>query len=288
MKYGFINDNRKRWPITLMCSVLGVVRSGFYAHINRKADQGKAEKHAAMLAAVVEVAKATHNAYGTRRMRLALADRGLPVSRYKVRKLMREAAIQVKFKRRFRNSNRKPNPNAEVFPNVVDRNFNPAQRDLVYVGDITYIDTRDGFLYLAVYIDLYSRRVVGWAMGARMTAGLVCDALRLAVLDRRPAPGLVVHSDRGAQYTSGMYQQLLKQYGFVGSMSRVAECWDNAVAESFFGSLKTECVMWKQYKTREEAQQSILAYITMFYNSTRLHSTLGYKSPNSFEGSTDE
>jgi transposase InsO family protein len=143
--------------------------------------------------------------------------------------------------------------------------------------------TQEGWLYLATVIDLYSRRVVGWSMGSRMTAQLVCDALRMAIWQRRPKAGLIVHSDRGSQYASNAYRRLLKAHDFVGSMSRKGNCWDNAVAESFFGSLKQERVQWRNYQTRNEAQQDVMNYITMWYNSHRLHSYLGYKSPNQFE-----
>ena len=152
-----------------------------------------------------------------------------------------------------------------------------------YVSDITYIWTQEGWLDLAVVIDLYSRRVVGWSMGSRMKAALVCDALHMAIWQRRPKAGLIVHSDRGSQYASNAYRRLLRAHQFVGSMSRKGNCWDNAVAESFFGSLKQERVQWCHYQTRYEAQQDVLNYITMFYNAHRLHSSLDYKSPSQYE-----
>jgi transposase InsO family protein len=155
--------------------------------------------------------------------------------------------------------------------------------DVAYVSDISYVWTQEGWLYLAVVVDLYSRRVVGWSMSSRMTAQLVCDALRMALWLRRPGAGLIVHSDRGSQYASKRYRRLLKAHGFVGSMSRKGNCWDNAVAESFFGSLKQERVQWRHYQSRYEAQQDVLDYISMFYNSYRLHSYLGYRSPCQFE-----
>ena len=151
------------------------------------------------------------------------------------------------------------------------------------MGDITYLWTQEGWLYLAVVIDLYSRKVVGWSIGSRMKAQLVCDALSMAVWQRKPKAGLVVHTDRGSQYASVAYRRLLKAHGLIGSMSRKGNCWDNAVAESFFGSLKRERVLWTHYQTRREAQQDVMNYISMFYNSHRLHSYLGYKSPNVYE-----
>jgi len=163
---------------------------------------------------------------------------------------------------------------------VLARDFSAAEPDQAYVGDITYIWTREGWLYLAVFIDLFSRRIVGWSMGSRMNARLVTDALNMAVWQRQPKAGLVVHSDRGSQYASNVYRRLLHVNGFVGSMSRKGDCWDNAVAESFFASLKKERVQWRSYQTRTESQRDILDYVVMFYNSRRLHSTLGYTSPN--------
>jgi putative transposase len=165
----------------------------------------------------------------------------------------------------------------------LNRQFDVVGPNQVYVGDITYIWTQEGWLYLAIVIDLFSRKIVGWSMSSRMKAQLVCDTLRMAVWQRRPQAGLIVHSDRGSQYASKEYRGLLKDNGFIGSMSRLGDCWDNAVAESFFGSLKQERVQWKSYQTRYEAQQDILQYISMFYNSHRLHSYLGYKSPNQYE-----
>jgi transposase InsO family protein len=195
---------------------------------------------------------------------------------------MIEAKVQIKHRKKYKvttNSNHKQ----PVFDNVLNRQFDVEQPDQVYVEDITYLWTQEGWLYLAVVIDLYARKVVGWSMGSRMTTRLVTDALMMAIWQRRPKAGLVVHSDRGSQYASKAYRQLLNAHGFVGSMSRKGDCWDNAVAESFFGSLKQERVQWRHYQTRLEAQQDVLNYMTMFYNSYRLHSYLGYVSPNQYE-----
>lgn len=170
-----------------------------------------------------------------------------------------------------------------VFDNLVARQFGVDTPDTVYAGDITYIWTQEGWLYLAVVLDLFSRKVVGWSMGSRMKATLVCDALEMAVWQRQPQEGLICHSDRGSQYASKKYRELLSRNKFNGSMSRKGDCWDNAVVESFFGSLKQERVQWESYQSRNEAQQDVLNYITMFYNPHRLHSTLGYVSPNDYE-----
>lgn len=281
MKYVFIAQHKKTWPVDLMCQLLGVTRSGYYGYQQRTGDRID-YYHLGMLEAVQDIAKATDNSYGSRRMKKALNILSYPVSRNKARKLMREAGVQVKRRKKYKvttNSNHK----RPLFDNVLDRKFDVALPDPVYVGDITYLWTQEGWLYLAIVIDLYSRKVVGWSMGSRMKAQLVCDALKMAIWQRSPKAGLIVHSDRGSQYASKDYRRLLKAHGFVGSMSRKGDCWDNAVAESFFGSLKQERVHWRNYQTRLEAQQDVLNYISMFYNTDRLHSYLGYMSPNQYE-----
>ena len=196
---------------------------------------------------------------------------------------MREAGVWVRYRPRYRatTDSRHTHP---VFPNRLERDFTVTAPNRVWASDITYVWTREGWLYLAVVIDLYARKVVGWSMGSRLTAALACDALRMALWRRRPAYGaLIHHSDRGVQYASHAFRQLLKEHGIVGSMSRKGDCWDNAVVESFFGSLKSERVHWRNYQIREEARQDIIHYIVMFYNSHRLHSYLGYQSPDAFE-----
>ena len=265
-----------------MCRLLGVSRSAYYEYAKRQRDQPDDLYHRELLGAVQDIAKSCNYTYGSRRMKQALNARGYPVGRWKTRRLMREAGIKVRYRKKYKvttNSDHKQ----PVFDNILNREFNVDRRDQAYVCDITYIWTQEGWLYLAVVIDLFSRKVVGWSMSSRMKAQLVCDALRMAIWQRRPPPGLIVHSDRGSQYASKAYRKLLKAYGFVGSMSRLGDCWDNAVAESFFGSLKQERCQWLHYKTRYEAQQDILQYIAVFYNSQRLHSYLDYKSPNQYE-----
>jgi len=220
-------------------------------------------------------------------MRDALNALGYPIGREKTKNLMKEAKVKAKYKKKYKvttNSNHKH----PVFENLLNRNFSVKELDTVYASDITYIWTQEGWLYLAVVIDLCSRKVVGWSMSSRMKAQIVCDALTMATWRRRPKAGLIHHSDRGTQYASHKFRKLLKMNGFKGSMSRKGDCWDNAVVESFFGRLKSERVQWKSYQTRQEAQQDILQYITMFYNSIRLHSYLGNKSPNQFENEMRE
>ncbi len=282
MKYVFIAQHKKTWPVDRMCQLLGVTRSGYYDYHRRNEGKTTDPYHRELLEAVRGIARASDNSYGSRRMKEALNVLSYPVSRAKARKLMIEAKVQVKHRKKYKvttNSNHKQ----PVFDNVLDRQFEVEQPDQVYVGDITYLWTQEGWLYLAVVIDLYARKVVGWSMGSRMTTRLVTDALMMAIWQRCPKAGLIVHSDRGSQYASKAYRQLLNAHGFVGSMSRKGDCWDNAVAESFFGSLKQERVQWRHYQTRLEAQQDVLNYMTMFYNSYRLHSYLGYVSPNQYE-----
>jgi len=235
---------------------------------------------------VTRIADASDHTYGERRMKKALNALGFPVSRYMTAKLMKEANVWVRSKKKYKvttDSNHK----LPLYDNLLNRQFDVAEPNIAYVADITYIWTQEGWLYLAVVIDLYSRKTVGWSMSSRMKAQLVCDALTMATWQRRPAQNLIVHTDRGSQYASGQYRKLLAKNGFKGSMSRKGNCWDNAVVESFFGSLKQERVQWKSYQSRHEAQQDILNYITMFYNSSRLHSTLNYMSPNDYEAKMD-
>jgi len=235
-----------------------------------------------MLEWVRKMDKSSGHSYGSRRMRKALNCLGFPVGRYKARKLMREAGVQVRHRKKYKvttNSKHKQ----PVFGNLLQRQFTIPQPDQVYAADVTYVWTQEGWLYLAVVIDLCSRKVVGWSMSSRMKSQLVCDALKMAIWQRRPQAGLIHHSDRGSQYASKAFRKLLKAHGFQGSMSRKGDCWDNAVVESFFGSLKQERVQWRNYQTRYEAQQDILHYIAIFYNPYRLHSTLGYISPNDYE-----
>jgi transposase InsO family protein len=238
--------------------------------------------HRQLLDEVLNIAKLCDYTYGSRRIEQALNTLGYPVSRWKARKLMQEAGIQVIYRKKYKVTT-DSNHQLPVFENRLNRQFDVAKPDQVYVCDITYVWTQEGWLYLAIVLDLFSRKVVGWSMSSRMQAKLVCDALRMAIWQRRPQAGLIVHSDRGSQYASKAYHTLLKAHGFIGSMSRLGNCWDNSVAESFFGSLKQERCQWQHYQTRYEAQQDVLQYIAVFYNSQRMHSYLDYKSPNQYE-----
>jgi len=282
VKYSFITQHKNTYPVYLMCQVLGVRRQCYYHYRRNRENKPADPEHQEMLTWVKEIAKASDDTYGSRRMKKALNALGFPISRNKARKLMKEANVQVRHRKKYKvttNSNHKQ----PIFDNLVQRQFDVPEPDQVYVADITYIWTQEGWLYLAVVIDLFSRKVVGWSMGSRMKAQLVCDALTMAIWQRKPKAGLIHHSDRGSQYASKAFRKLLKVHDINGSMSAKGDCWDNAVAESFFGSLKQERVHWRHYQTRYEAQQDILNYISMFYNSYRLHSTLDYMSPNNYE-----
>lgn len=282
MKYSFITRHKNTWPISLQCRVLGVTRNGYYSDQLRKKNRPDDPVHQDMIDWVKDLAESSRYSYGSRRMKKALNVLGYPVSRNKARKLMQEAEVKARQRKKFKvttNSNHKQ----PVFENLLERQFDVSRIDRVYASDVTYIWTQEGWLYLAVVIDLCSRKVVGWSMSSRMKAQLVCDALKMAIWRRRPEAGLIHHSDRGSQYASKAFRRLLKAHGINGSMSRKGDCWDNAVVESFFGSLKQEQVQWQHYQTRYEAQQDILEYITMFYNSQRLHSYLDYRSPCDYE-----
>jgi len=266
-----------------MCRILGVKSNNYYSHQKRLQNKPDDDStHQEMLEWVKDIAKFSDNTYGSRRIQKVLNALSFPVSRRKTRQLMKEAGVWVRYKKKYKVTTNSDH-NKPVYQNELVQNFDVEQPNQAWVGDISYVWTGEGWLYLAVVIDLYSRKVVGWSMGSRMKAQLVCDALTMAIWQRKPEAGLIVHSDQGVQYASHQYRKLLSSHGFIGSMSKKGCCWDNAVAESFFGSLKQERVQWRNYQTRYDTQQDILNYITMWYNSQRLHSYLGYQSPNNYE-----
>jgi len=266
----------------MMCRLLSVTRQGYYSYQKRHHNKPEDDYRNELIEWMIKIAESSKYSYGSRRMKRALNAMGYSVGRRKTRGLMKDANILVRYRKKYKvttnSKHKKP-----VYDNVLNRQFQPAMTNQAWAADITYIWTREGWMYLAVVIDLYSRKVVGWGMSSRMKASLVCDALTMAIWQRKPSAGLIVHSDRGSQYASWQYRRLLKKNGFVGSMSRKGNCWDNSVVESFFGSLKQEIVVWCHYQTRFEAKQDILDYIVMFYNNNRLHSSLGYQSPNQYE-----
>lgn len=270
---------KKAVPVNQMCRVLAVSRSGYYAVLKRSlVEPAVCEASVQLKAAFV----ASGGTYGSRRLRTAVASRGVVMGLYRLRRLMRRHGLRSTWKRKFVHTTDSKHA-LPISPNVLDRQFNPRQPNQAWVTDITYIRTRSGWLYLAVVLDLFARKVVGWAMAPDMQSSLVCRALQLAIVQRQPTPGLIVHSDRGSQYASATHQALLTKHGLVGSMSRKGNCWDNAVMERFFLNLKMERVWQRDYANHAEATSDIADYIVSFYNSVRLHSKLGNLPPNAFE-----
>jgi transposase InsO family protein len=281
VKYAFIQEHEAVFSVSRMCRVFDVSRSGFYDWLSRP-ESARKQADRQLTEDIKQVFEDSRQTYGTRRIQDDLDQQGQRVSRARIGRLMRQAGLRCKTRRRFRATTHS-NHTLPVAPNRLDRQFQVAEPDRAYVGDITYVATGEGWLYLAVFLDLFSRQVVGWAMSHWITAELVVDALQMARWRRRPGQGLLVHSDRGSQYASGRFQTLLKDQGYLCSMSRKGNCWDNAPAESFFHTLKTELIHHRRFETREQAKQEIFEYIEVFYNRQRKHSTLGYRTPVEFE-----
>ena len=280
MSYQLVEQlHKKAVPVGRLCRVLGVSRSGYYGCRQRAKLAPKACLVSTQLKA--EFA-ASGKVYGSRRLSAVLCAQGLRIGRHRVRRLMREHGLRSLWRRKFVHTTDSGHA-LPVSANVLARRFNPSGPNQAWVSDITYIRTRSGWLYLAVVLDLYARKVVGWAMAPTMHAELVCAALQLAIAQRQPTPGLIVHSDRGSQYASALHQALLARHSLVGSMSRKGNCWDNAVMERFFLNLKMERVWQRDYANHAEATSDIADYIVSFYNSVRLHSKLGNLPPNAFE-----
>jgi transposase InsO family protein len=282
MRFAFIRDHQAEFPVEVLCEVLGVSRSGYYAWRDRPPSPTATRRER-----LVEQIHAAHPearfVYGSPRVHRELAAQGVACCENTVAKLMREHGIRSKARRRFVPRTTDGRHDRPVAENVLAREFYPDQPDTVWATDITYIPTAEGWLYLAVVIDLCSRKVIGWATADHLRADLPVEALRMALTHRKPAGELLHHSDRGAQYASDAYQALLAAYGIEASMSRTGNCWDNAVVESFFSTLKRELVHHERYADHEEARRSLFEYIEVFYNRRRRHSTLGYRSPAEFE-----
>ena len=276
-------EHQETWPVAVLCEVFEVSRSGFYAYLHRHIPPPIDREAMELVARVKAIAAKTGYSYGSRRVAKQLQAEGCAVGRCKARRVMREAGVAVHRPPRRRPQTTDSRHGHSVAPNLLARQFDVEKPDQTWAGDITYLWTAEGWLYLAVLLDLYSRKVVGWAMSAHIDAALVQAALQMAVGRRQPAPGLLHHTDRGSQYAGQAYQGLLATQGIRCSMSRKGECLDNAVAERFFGSLKSERTAHRAYTTRQEARADVIEYIEMFYNSTRLHSYLGYRSPNDYE-----
>lgn len=282
MKFEFVQDHRRRWPVGTMCRVLKVSRSGFYRWQGRKPSARQIRREE-LLERIRIAHRQNQELYGSPRIHRVLLIGGQVVSRNTVAKLMRQAKIRAKTRRKFVPRTTDSRHHQPVAANLLARDFTAQAPDRKWVADITYVPTRQGWLYVAAVLDCFSRKIVGWAMDDQMPADLVSDALKMALYSRRPGRGLIHHSDRGVQYASEDYQQLLACHGIQVSMSGRGNCYDNAMMESFWATLKTERVHQESYATREQARISIFEYIEVFYNRNRLHSSIGYVSPEAFE-----
>lgn len=281
MRYRFIREAEKAFPKIVLCRVMKVSTSGYYSWEKRSISSNMQQK-LNLVPIVKYIHEDSEKSYGARRMSCALREKGHNIGRSGAKTLMVMANVQAKTKRKFRVTTNSSH-DLPISPNLLNRNFAVDAPDKVWVADITYIWTREGWLYLATVIDLFSRRVVGWETSNRINKQLVIDALKTAYRSRKPEEGLVFHTDRGSQYCSKLFQELLKTYGMKSSMSRRGDCWDNAVAESFFATLKTEKIRGTLLLTRNITKSLIFRYIEIFYNGRRLHSYLGNVSPKIFE-----
>lgn len=284
MRYRVIQKHDRRVPIRLMCRALAVSAAGYYAWKDRP-ESCRARHNRILLSEIRVIHRASRETYGSPSIWDALMKRGHGVGKHRIARLMRIEGIRAKTVKKWR-ATTQSNHQMPVASNTLNRQFTIEAPNRVWAGDITYVWTTEGWLYLAVVLDLYSRAVIGWAMGTRLTGDLAQDALTMALQHRTPTTGLLHHSDRGSQYAATKYQHLLATHGITSSMSRQGNCWDNACVESFFGTLKRELIYHRQYRTRDEATQDIFEYIEVFYNRLRRHSTLGYYSPAEFEART--
>ncbi len=280
MKYQFMKENRKYYRMQIMCKVLRVSRTGYYKWLKHKPLSHKMEKM--LLEIILYHYKRSRQTYGLPRIYAAIRKEGLRVNKKRIRRIMRINGIKAKTKKRFKVTTNR-NKTHSVSENLLKGNFTAVKRNQVWTSDITYIWTKQGWLYLAVIMDIYSRKIVGWSLDNHLSAELVINALTMALINRNPERGVIFHSDRGSQYTSSSLRNILTLYGFKQSMSSTGSCYDNAITETFFHTIKTELTYWNKYQTREEAKKSIFEYIEIFYNRQRLHSSLGYSSPVEFE-----
>jgi putative transposase len=280
--FAFIQDHARQWPVRVMCDALEVSPSGYYSWL-RRPPSFQEQRREALAGRIREIHEEARRCYGSPRVHAALDGADGARSVNTVAKIMRDNDIRAKTARRFRCRTTDSAHALPVAGNVLDRQFDPSGPNEAWVADVTYVPTGEGWLYVAIVEDLFSRKVVGWSMADHMESRLVVDALEMAVQRRLPGEGLLAHSDRGSQYASDHYQRLLGKHGIECSMSGVGQCWDNAPAESFFATLKKELVHHEQYATRAEARASLFEYVEVFYNNQRLHSSLGYVTPAAFE-----
>ena len=281
MRFRFIEDHREVFHVRVMCSVLEVSASGYYAWRARP-ESTRSRTDRVLLEGIRRVHAESRCRYGSPRVHAALQAEGHRVGRNRVARLMHRHGIRVRAKRRFRVTTDSKHA-FPLAPNLLDRQFTASGPNKVWLADITYIPTGEGWLYLAVVLYLFSRKVVGWAMRDTLAQELTLTALRMAITSRRPGPGLLHHADRGSQYAAHDYRRLLAEHGMRCSMSRKGDCWDNAPVESFFGSLKTELEEDGPFPTRQAARSALFAFIEGFYNRQRLHSAIGYKAPTEME-----
>jgi len=281
VKYAWIDAPRRDYPLADMCEVLGVSASGYKAWRGGGSPTSTRPNDAQATAVIKAIHAEVKGAYGSRRMHRELKGKGYRIGINRVERLMREAGVRARHKRRFKATTDSKH-SMPVAENLLARNFTPTAPNQVWTGDITYIATAEGWLYLAIVLDLFNREVVGWSIKPRMTADIVTDALSMAWFRRKPGAGVIFHSDRGSQYASHAMREKLTQFGMTASMSRKGNCWDNAPTESFFNSLKNERVHGTRYETRAQAEADLFEYIAVFYNRRRRHSTLGYRSPEQY------
>jgi len=281
MKYKFITEQRSEFGVERMCRVLGVSKSGYYSY-DKRYKSNREQENELLLEQIRRIHKKSRQTYGSPRITDELYDNNIRCSKNRVARLMRENGIMAKMKRKFKvtTHSRHTHPVAD---NLLQQKFTTGGVNKVWVSDITYIWTSEGWLYLSAILDLFSRRIIGWGVSKRLTSNLVTNALRQAIWQRKAEKGLVFHSDRGSQYASSACRDTLKKHGMLQSMSGKGNCYDNAVIESFFHTLKTEMVYFERFRTRSEAKQSIFEYIEVFYNRQRKHSAINYKSPAEFE-----
>lgn len=285
MKYAFIKDEQQHHSVQRLCRILNVSRSGYYDWLDRQPSP-RALANQALLGKLKTLYQQHKGRYGSPRIHAALLQQGEKVSRGRVERLMKQYNIKAQRSKRHKRVYFQ-REQQQAAPNVLSRQFTANQPNQKWVSDITFVPTREGYIYLAIVLDLYSRAVIGWSMSHRINGQLVIDALNMAIVHRGDPVNVLVHSDQGSQYTAQIYREILAAKKMICSMSRKGECHDNAVAESFFHTLKEELVTDADFRTKQQARQEIFKYIEMYYNRVRLHSTLGYTAPLHYESMSE-